>query len=600
MGTNDWTTVGHQNRKTNMHGSDRDQHSSHKPLTSHVRSDITSLFITNFPDSVKVGDIKRVCGRACIRLGKIVGVVIANRLSKVGKRFGFIRFTNVGNCDSLIKQLREVWFGSYKFFASLPRSLHNNNHAFQSTGLPTTFHHRFNVKSYANVVRGLTNNISNNSTTEEIIDLFSGDFIVEQRQRACLVKERYFSTLPNLRVLCLDEGFDNFEMKYVGGLWVLIEFTTKNACNNFMSNQAINHWILEKRAWDRTFVPSKRVVWVDVEGVPLSTWSKDPFRKILSKWGTIAQLDDDLGEDIFKNRVCILTTIKTIISEVIKVRVDGIIHYIRVKEALGWTPSFVHDFPVADLTESELQDSEQNEVNSYFSERNEEVSLDPFGIYDAIEKMKKDEANNEIHKGFNNWGNGKKFNNNRESTQGQNGNFDMGMAFPHSPVEHNNSNTRAASQVRLSDIPGPAVGHPTAAEIDLIACAAVAIELQAASAVSSSSTATTPKIPVHFDDSESSQTGTEQFKTQIPIGFSGGYTCMSGIPSTNESLSHPPGFSNMKYGENDAFSKGSFSTASIEVESGKTVALGGSIGLNMNSCLEHVKNTIHEERVNKI
>ena len=45
--------------------------------------------------------------------------------------------------------------------------------------------------------------------------------------------------------------------------------------------------------------------------------------KTLSKWGTITQLDNDLGEDIYKNKICIMSSIQSIISLVIKVRVDG-------------------------------------------------------------------------------------------------------------------------------------------------------------------------------------------------------------------------------------------------------------------------------------
>ncbi|CAH1442985.1 unnamed protein product [Lactuca virosa] len=82
--------------------------------------------------------------------------------------------------------------------------------------------------------------------------------------------------------------------------------------------------------------------------------------------------------------------------------------------------------------------------------------------------MKKDKANNDIHKGFNNWGNGKKFNNSRERTQGKNGNSDMGKVFPHSHVECNTSNSPAASVVRPSVVPGPAVDHPAAAATDPI------------------------------------------------------------------------------------------------------------------------------------
>ena len=49
-------------------------------------------------------------------------------------------------------------------------------------------------------------------------------------------------------MLCLDEGFDDFDIRYVSGLWVMLEFKTKEACKNFMLNDAINHWVMEKRA----------------------------------------------------------------------------------------------------------------------------------------------------------------------------------------------------------------------------------------------------------------------------------------------------------------------------------------------------------------
>lgn len=75
---------------------------------------------------------------------------------------------------------------------------------------------------------------------------------------------------------------------------------------------------------------------------------------------------------------------------------------------------------------------------------------------------------------------------------------------------------------------------------------------------------------------------------------------MSGIPSMDDSLSHPPGFSNVIHGENEVFSEGSFNTNLGEVESKKTIEVGENIGFNMNSCSEHVKNTIQEERVRKI
>lgn len=167
-----------------MHGNRRVHRINPDSRNSHVRSNITSLFITNFSDSIQVGDIQRVCRQACNRLGKLVGVFIAKTLSKSGKRFCFIRFLGLGNCDSLIIQFREVWFGSYKRFASLPRSLEKKNvRTSQTIGFSTAVHCDVSVNSYANMVRGSANDMRNSKNMEEIIELTSGHFIVEKKNK---------------------------------------------------------------------------------------------------------------------------------------------------------------------------------------------------------------------------------------------------------------------------------------------------------------------------------------------------------------------------------------------------------------------------------
>lgn len=36
-------------------------------------------------------------------------------------------------------------------------------------------------------------------------------------------------------------GVDDFEIRYFGGLWVMLKFKTKDACKNFMSSDEIDH-----------------------------------------------------------------------------------------------------------------------------------------------------------------------------------------------------------------------------------------------------------------------------------------------------------------------------------------------------------------------
>ncbi|CAH1441082.1 unnamed protein product [Lactuca virosa] len=210
--------------------------------------------------------------------------------------------------------------------------------------------------------------------------------------------------------------------------------------------------------------------------------------------------------------------------------------------------------------------------------------------------MKKDEVNNDINKGFNCWGNGKKYNNNRERPQGKNGNSVMETFFPHTPADRCASSLPAASQIHSSVAPGPAVDPPaTAPTVPASDATLNAATIEPAAA----------EEPAAVTDSQAAFPGSLQIEKensnkQAQVGFSSGFIRMSGIPSIDDSLSHPPSFSNINQGENDVFSEGSFNTDSIEVESRKTIVVGGSIGLNLNCCSEHVKNSIQEERFNKI
>ncbi|CAI9283438.1 unnamed protein product [Lactuca saligna] len=186
--------------------------------------------------------------------GNMVDAFISTKLSKRGKRFGFVRFSNVRSEDRMIKCLCEVWFGTYKMFASSPQFKKEDINPLQkkidlkSSGkIVHNSQVSSSLNSYASIVKGTGVVNGNNEQIQEVIELSSGDFIVERYDRACLVKAIDFLILPNLRMLCLDEGFEDFNMKYVGGLWVLIEFKSMHACENFMSSDVMDHWLLEKR-----------------------------------------------------------------------------------------------------------------------------------------------------------------------------------------------------------------------------------------------------------------------------------------------------------------------------------------------------------------
>lgn len=58
--------------------------------------------------------------RVCGRIGKFYDVFISKKKSRLGKRFGLVRFPGDYKYEYMINLLHKVWFGYDKLFASFP------------------------------------------------------------------------------------------------------------------------------------------------------------------------------------------------------------------------------------------------------------------------------------------------------------------------------------------------------------------------------------------------------------------------------------------------------------------------------------------------
>jgi len=221
-----------------------------------------AIYITNFPNQTNKGDLWRVCEK----YGNVVDVFIANKKSRLGKNFGFVRFIKVFSLEGLVRDLCSVWIGNHKIFASIPRFSRKTNERVYKTG---TRHVDFHSKprfmgnvvndkgSYAQVVKGKeTGHIRNKVRPQEdhnkvdaIIDITAGNFIVKPNEihQVVLGKVKDFKILPNLWMMCKNEGFLDVSIRYVGGVWVLFEFSNAKTCNNFKANGVVKEWFLEMK-----------------------------------------------------------------------------------------------------------------------------------------------------------------------------------------------------------------------------------------------------------------------------------------------------------------------------------------------------------------
>lgn len=75
----------------------------------------TSFLVRNFPsdcstDRLRFGEI-----------GKVVDFFRPNKLDRMGKPFGFVRFDIKCDEHGLLRRLNNTWIGSYKIIALVPR-----------------------------------------------------------------------------------------------------------------------------------------------------------------------------------------------------------------------------------------------------------------------------------------------------------------------------------------------------------------------------------------------------------------------------------------------------------------------------------------------
>ena len=76
----------------------------------------------------------------------------------------------------------------------------------------------------------------------------------------------------------------------------------------------------------------ERLVWLEIEGVPIRAWENDTFKSICKKWGDLLFSDDSDPCNRLSKRLCIKSTNPQLIFATIFVTLNKITYAIRVRE----------------------------------------------------------------------------------------------------------------------------------------------------------------------------------------------------------------------------------------------------------------------------
>nr|GEV45743.1 RNA-directed DNA polymerase, eukaryota [Tanacetum cinerariifolium] len=107
--------------------------------------------------------------------------------------------------------------------------------------------------------------------------------IKEDLSRSVLGKVKVLSSIANLYIILNKEGFADLQISYLGGSWVRIDLASDKSKNKLLLHKCVLSWFDVLKAATNDFVSSERIIWVDIEGIPLYLWSSLARKRICVK-----------------------------------------------------------------------------------------------------------------------------------------------------------------------------------------------------------------------------------------------------------------------------------------------------------------------------
>ncbi|GJW08952.1 RNA-directed DNA polymerase, eukaryota [Tanacetum coccineum] len=186
---------------------------------------------------------------------------------------------------------------------------------------------------------------------------------------------KQFSSINNLHILLSKEGFTNVKIAYLGGMWVMLELPSSNSKTKFLKHVGVASWFNSLSNAQSDFVSLERIVWVDIEGVPLHAWTRNTFIKIGAKWGDVLEMEECRDDSFARKRICIKTKQEDNILEKFKIIVKGKVFVVRAKELFAWSPNFI-EMPEMDYYSDvdSVKEVRASQMESCQQENLEEVS----------------------------------------------------------------------------------------------------------------------------------------------------------------------------------------------------------------------------------
>ncbi|KAL4572094.1 hypothetical protein LXL04_018863 [Taraxacum kok-saghyz] len=293
-------------------------------------------------------ELRNLCGK----LGNLADIYIAGRRDASGAFFALLKFDKVEKPEEIEEGLSKLICRGT--LGASRREVPNNRHS----TVGRFSHAPRDFRTFAEVARGMAARVDppparathTSSPASNLIDLPCIKEISVWAGKDVLIGEaKCFDSLCNFPSLVTLEGYEVAEVKYMGGMQVLIKFHSERAATVFKSNKAIwLKWFLRVDDYGKKNIRFERIAWLKTTGLPLAAWDDANFATIVRNYGKLLVNSCSFWstDDVSHGRVCILTANRKKIIEELDFKCEGSLIKIGISELDdGWTPfkPFVED-----------------------------------------------------------------------------------------------------------------------------------------------------------------------------------------------------------------------------------------------------------------
>nr|GEY34823.1 RNA-directed DNA polymerase, eukaryota [Tanacetum cinerariifolium] len=158
------------------------------------------------------------------------------------------------------------------------------------------------------------------------------------------------------------------------------------------SLMGVGSWFSQPFQASTDFTNEGRIVWVEIEGIPIKLWPGNTFKRIASKWGELLDIDDEDDRCFHSKRLCVYTKIGTNIFESFKIIFRGKVFWIRAQEVPGWAPDFVEESDNEDQSDDGSKDGSPKVNDSDSCGDDSDVTKVPEIVFEESGQKDKKEA----------------------------------------------------------------------------------------------------------------------------------------------------------------------------------------------------------------